>query len=111
MLRLLILFLLFFAASCDSEPVFNYDDETIVKVLKDMLIAEGAATRIANDQRDSLTRFYYDQIYQIHGIDSMKFTNDLRLLGESPAHSTEIYSRVEKELEQDQIGAKKKNDK
>ncbi len=107
----LALVLLTLLLGCDQEPQLNYDDDVLVKVLKDMLIAEGAATKVGNDQRDSLNRFYYGQIYDIHQIDSLKFSNDLKNLGEDPAHSIRIYTRVEKELEADQVKAKKGKDK
>jgi len=76
-----------------------------------MLIAEGAASRVSIDQRDSLNNFYYGQIYQIHQIDSLKFAEDLVSLGENPEHSISIYSRVEKELEKEQVTAKEKKSK
>jgi len=103
--------LFIFSFGCTDLPIMNYEDDVIVKVLKDMLIAEGAVTRVSVAERDSLSRLYYDQIYKIHEVDSLKFTNDLKTLGENPKHSILIYSRIEKEMENDQMTAKQEKSK
>ena len=102
----ILLLILFISIGCDYETELYYDDDTLVKVLKDMLIAEGASTRVGNQYRDSLNSIYYGQIFKIHRVDSLKFSKDLNTMGEDPAHSIKIYSQVEKELEADQIKAK-----
>lgn len=97
----LILFLGILCFSCQKQDEkLRIDPETLVIVLADVHIAEGAVLAIKPSHKDSIRNFYYHQIYEIHGVEAAAFEHDIEVLKQNPKMLEFIYEKVSKELDQ-----------
>jgi len=75
-------------------------------ILKDMLFAEAVMNRVGRSVEDSLQKVYYQQIYQIHDIDSTQLANSFKIMQENPELSEKLYLKAEDLLEAAEAEAK-----
>ena len=93
-----VIFLLIFA-SCEPKPdQLEIPQDTLVMVLADVHIAEGALLSILPAEKDSLKILYYQQIYEIHGIIEEAFEHDVKILKLNPELMEQVYEEVLAEL-------------
>ena len=92
-----LLLITFMLGACQEEKpfVFSEDDLKMVDVLIDVYTVE-AAIRDYRDLsvKDSLKRAYFDQIYQIHGIDKEWLDNERARLESDPVRMDSVYSKA-----------------
>jgi hypothetical protein len=95
-------------ATCKpSEPKLPIAAEKLVGILADVHIAEAAIQSGPVDKKDSLTKVYYQQIYEIHGISTETFAETMGILKSNPALLETIYPQVMDDLEKKKITARK----
>ncbi len=99
---LLICLLFFYSAivfSCKEEsPKLSVQQESLIKILMDVHLAEAALQNYYGDNKDSLADHYYGQIYQFHNIEKEELSQNLEILRKNPAKLKSIYTIVVEEL-------------
>ncbi len=91
----LILFLPFLISSCvEPELEFTIPDDQLVKLLYDIQVAEAALQTVHSSVKDSVVAIYYDQIYELHGVDQTILMENIEILKKSPVKSNKIYKKV-----------------
>ena len=91
-----------------QNPVPSLPEDKLIRVLTDLHFAEAAMTNIFGGVKDSLARTYYQQIYSIHGIDSIILQEQLTALRKNPEYMNMIYDKVVTGIEEKEVAIKKK---
>ena len=79
-------------------------EEELIPILKDIHIAEALLTETVNRRdKDSLARFYYGQIFELHQVDSISFNQSMHAYFTDPPALDSLYEKVV-----NAIGAEKK---
>ena len=79
-------------------------DEELIPILKDIHIAEALLKEtVDRRKKDSLARFYYGQIFELHQVDSLVFNQSMEAYFTDPVALDSLYQRVI-----DAIGEEKK---
>ena len=92
----LLLITLMLGACQEEEPfAFSEDDLKMVDVLIDVYTVD-AAIRDYSDlsEKDSLKRAYFDEIYQIHGVDKEWLDSERARLESDPVRMDSVYSKA-----------------
>jgi len=84
--------------------------ETLVEVLADVHLVEGALLSIRPAQKDSLKKLYYSQVYEIHEISDKDFEHDIKILKFNPKKMERIYEKVMEELNRKDAELKKESE-
>ncbi len=99
-MRILIALMLTLAFSCTQKAEkLEIEHETLVKVLADVHISEGALLSVRPAEKDSFRILYYNQIYDIHQISGADFEHDMDVLKRDPKLMERIYEKVMETLE------------
>jgi len=69
-------------------------DEDLVKLLYDIQVAEVSIQTVSKEQKDSVIAIFYDQIYELHGINEEILLKNIEVLKKSPIKSHKIYKKV-----------------
>ncbi len=69
-------------ALCQCQPAeqTRLPEETLVRIMADLHIAEAATTGLTGFRKDSLLYLYYEQIFALHGVERADYEHDIRLL-------------------------------
>ncbi len=87
--------MLVFVFGCsEPEPTFTMPEEALVKLLYDLQVAEAAIQTVHSSNKDSVIAIFYDQIFEIHGIDQEILTKNIETLKKSPLKSHKVYKKV-----------------
>ncbi|CAA6801650.1 MAG: Unknown protein [uncultured Aureispira sp.] len=79
-------------------------EEELIPILKDIHIAEALLTEtVDRRKKDSLARFYYGQIFELHQVDSATFNKSMHAYFTDPPALDSLYQEVI-----DAIGEEKK---
>lgn len=70
----------FFSCSVQSGESPSVSDEKLARIMADLNIAEAATNGLTGFPKDSLTRVYYAQVFEIHGISQEVYEKDLRIV-------------------------------
>ena len=93
-----ILFLVsipFWLTTCTvPEPEFTLPEEELVKLLYDIQVAEAALQTVHSSVKDSVIAIYYDQVFELHGVDQETLMQNIEVLKKSPIKSNKIYKKV-----------------
>ncbi len=94
----LVILILF---TCDANPKENLpiDEDTLVKLLCDVHVVEGALQNQKASEKDSLANAYYNQIYEKHDILEEDFVKILEVMEKDPKLLGHIYDQVLVELD------------
>jgi hypothetical protein len=79
---------------CMEEPKPSLPQEKIVAILTDIHMAEAAGHRLFGEVKDSMLTIYYQQVYDLHGVQESEFLEDLDLLYQHPNQLEGIYEQV-----------------
>lgn len=85
-------------SSCTEEEKPGIQPETMVDILVDVHVAEAALLGLSEEQKDSLTAVYYQQIYEIHGVSEESFGREMDFIKRHPKYMDELYTLVLEEL-------------
>lgn len=69
-------------------------EDTMIKILADVHIAEAALATFKKQKRDSLAPVYYNQIYAIHNTDSSTYNTTFEILQNEPTRFNKLYEAV-----------------
>ncbi len=104
---------LFSILSCKEEapPPLPFEEEKIISVLSDVHLAEAAIQSLGKAIKDSMSQVYYDQIYEIHGIQKQDFEQLMEMLRNRPGDLKRIYGKMMErfEIREKEVNAKKQN--
>lgn len=89
---------LLFLYSCQQKPLCDLPDDQLVRALADIQVAEVAAQNLAGAVKDSVLQVYYDQIFQIHNIESETFRACFEELQQNPDRMALLFEKVLEEL-------------
>lgn len=81
--------------SCQDKAKLPIAEDKMAHILKDMLFAEAAINRVGRSIEDSLQNQYYQQIYQIHQIDSTQLANSFKMMQDNPELAESLYKAAE----------------
>ncbi len=70
-------------------------DETLVRIIADLHMAEVAAKKVHPKQKEAFLKKYYNQVYQIHHITKEEFESEFATLELNPDHLAEIYKQAQ----------------
>lgn len=87
------------ACAQEPEPNLGLPEDTLVRVLEDIHLAESATQDLPVSLRDSILEHYYGRILDEHGVDSTQWEAILAQLRRSPVTLERIYQRVSDSLE------------
>ncbi len=97
LLQAFSLIVIILAFGCKDEKVFSLseNDLKMVGVLVDIYTADAALREYRDlNVKDSLKRAYFDQIYQIHHVDSAWISSQRNRLESDPVRMDSVYSRA-----------------
>lgn len=67
-------------------------------IIVDTHVAEAALQNVYGARKDSLASVYYQQIYDIHGIDSTTYRELIRLIRNNPEYMETVYEVAFEEM-------------
>ena len=81
--------------SCNTTPTPSIKEQDLIPVLVDIHIAEAAMQSITHKHlKDSIGDIYYNQIFEIHGVEKADFDQTMAILREDPYQLKSIYKTV-----------------
>ncbi|TNE59677.1 MAG: DUF4296 domain-containing protein [Bacteroidetes bacterium] len=91
-----ILFVILFCSCGPKTDPPILDDETTIRIMSDLYIAESATTGLTGFPKDSLTKVYYDQVFTMHGVSRERYEENLhRLAQDETRMSKVVYDAME----------------
>jgi hypothetical protein len=103
--------LLFVFCCCQNNDSLPIPEATLLKVLSDIHKAEVIINGETQVQKDSLSRRYYQQIFDKHGITAAQYDTTLSMLSFRPAMMHRIYDQVMKNYQEENNNLTKANNK
>ncbi len=103
--------LLIALCTCQSNDTLPIPEETLLKVLSDIHKAEVIFNGETQVHKDSLSRRYYQQIFDRHGITAAQYDTTLSMLSFRPAMMHRIYDQVMKNYQEESNNLTKNNSK
>jgi hypothetical protein len=95
----LILFLQILSSCNKQEKVeLPFPREKVVAILTDIHVSEAALQPLFGEVKDSISKIYYQQIYEIHDINSAQLKELMTTLKEHPMEMEAIYEGVIDEI-------------
>lgn len=76
----------------ESQPSIAQD--RMVEILVDVHLVEASLLGFSEEQKDSLSQFYYHQIYEIHSISEDSFLTEMDYLKRHPDYLEKTYAKV-----------------
>jgi hypothetical protein len=86
--------------SCNNQAVLPVEEEKVIEVIRDIHIAEAAMQNLLDITKDSMGDIYYQQIFEIHGMNKADFDSSMIILRRDPERLGIIYDKVLQELEE-----------
>ncbi len=82
-------------AQCQPAEQTRLPEETLVRIMADLHIAEAATTGLTGFRKDSLLYLYYEQIFALYGIERADYEHDIRLLSRDEDRMMRIVEEAE----------------
>ena len=98
-LILIVLGFSFFVIGCKEPDQPSISQEKMIDILIDVHLIEASLLGFSEEQKDSLSLAYYDQIYQIHSISEEEFIEGMEYLKGHPDYMTKTYEKVLEEID------------
>lgn len=99
MKKILVAFtLLTLILACEKSLNTPLSEQQLIDLLADMHSAEAATESEVSRVRDSMTKIYYQQIFDKHGVKKADFDTTLALYSRNPVALDTVYSRVIRKL-------------
>ncbi|HMQ48787.1 MAG TPA: DUF4296 domain-containing protein [Saprospiraceae bacterium] len=94
-------FLMLLLNDCKQNPAIDatIPEKKLVSALVDLHIAEVAVKSLRGATKDSMLNVYYDQVFEIHGLDREETEAYLEKMRENPEYWNALYEKVQKEHE------------
>lgn len=84
-------------AACQSNADLKnlpIPEDKLVKVISDAYIVEGAIQNYTQDLKDSLSDYYYEQLYEIHDITEEDYQKSLEIVKKYPDVLDSLYQNI-----------------
>ncbi len=89
-----------FLCTCETKQLtLPIAEESLIKILCDVHVIEGALQNQKASEKDSLAKTFYDQVYEKHDISEEDFVLTLEIMEKDPKLLQEIYDQVLVELD------------
>ena len=85
--------------SCQKAEELPLPPETLVDVIADIHLSESAMYLFNDDIKDSIGRVYYQQVFDIHQIDSTDFNRAIEMIRKDPKLMMQVYRKVFEKIE------------
>jgi hypothetical protein len=69
-------------------------EKKLIEILTDAHYAEAALQEVYGNQKDSLKKIYYKEIFQLHKVSKEEMTKSMDILREDPARLDKIYQAI-----------------
>ncbi len=93
--KLLLICSVLLLFSCSKEEAqFTMPEADLIKLLYDIQVAESAIQTVHSGSKDSVIAIFYDQIYEIHGVNQEILQENIQMLKSHPEVSHKIYKKV-----------------
>jgi hypothetical protein len=89
-----LLFIIVLLAQCSSSEKMPITEATMSNILTDIHIAEASVDNESAEMKDSITRLYYPQIFERHGIQQWQFDSTMSMLSKNPVQMERIFKRI-----------------
>jgi Domain of unknown function (DUF4296) len=89
-----LLLILGLLIQCRQSVKFPVNEIKMAEILTDIHIAEAAVDNESGDMKDSITRLYYPQIFEHHGIKQWEFDSTMSMLSTKPIIMNRIFKTV-----------------
>lgn len=77
----------------------DLDEEKMVKIMVDLSVAEAATSQMNGYSKDSLTRVFYQQVFELHGVNAEQYERNLRIYSYDLAAMENIVKKIEATFE------------
>lgn len=95
----MFLLLLVWLQGCKSpQTPLPIPEDKLVELLADLHLAENAAQELPAESKDRIKARYYDRIFKDHSTTREAFEASIKILNQTPARLTEIYTLVHETL-------------
>lgn len=98
-----LLFIALVLSSCSnttsSVSSYTLSENQMANILTELHIAEGATVQFPKKQKDSLTKYYYKQVFEMQHINEQEFQNNFSLLKNDPKTLEKLYKMVSDSIE------------
>ena len=73
----------------------DISEDKMVRIMADLSIAEAATAQMSGYAKDSLTKVFYDQVFEMHQVRADQYEQNLRLYANDLPTMERIVQRVE----------------
>ncbi|MFZ4476876.1 MAG: DUF4296 domain-containing protein [Saprospiraceae bacterium] len=103
-MRVLVLYglsILFVFSACwgNKAAVPTIPEDKMVRIMADLSIAEAATAQMNGYAKDSLTKVFYNQVFEMHQVQADQYEQNLRLYANDLPTMERIVQRVEATFE------------
>lgn len=74
----------------------------MIEVMADMQLAEASMQRLTKKIKDTLSLRYYDEIYEIYGIDEEAFLHNIKVMENNPKLAKRVYDAVMEKISKEE---------
>jgi len=71
----------------------------MVKIMADLSVAEAATTQMSGYSKDSLTQVFYNQVFELHGVNAEQYERNLRIYAKDLATMENMVKKIEATFE------------
>jgi hypothetical protein len=89
-----LLLTLILLAQCRNSEKMPITEATMSSILTDIHIAEASVDNESTEMKDSITRLYYPQIFEHHGIQQWQFDSSMSMLSKNPVQMERIFKKI-----------------
>jgi hypothetical protein len=89
-----LFFTFIFLIQCRQSVKFPVNEMKMGEVLTDIHLAEAAVDNESSEMKDSITRLYYPQIFEHHGIKQWEFDSTMSMLSTKPVIMNRVFKIV-----------------
>ena len=73
----------------------DMDEDKMVRIMADLSIADAATAQMNGYAKDSLTKIFYDQVFEMHSVSAAQYEKNLRLYANNLPVMENIVKKVE----------------
>ena len=77
----------------------DLDEDKMVKIMADLSVAEAATTQMSGYSKDSLTQVFYNQVFELHGVNAEQYERNLRIYAKDLATMENMVKKIEATFE------------
>jgi hypothetical protein len=92
--------LLLFLSACGQTQVETtvLPEDKLARIMADISIADAATTGLSGYAKDSLMQVYFNQVFEMHGVNIETYENDLRILAKNLENMEKVVKKADELL-------------